>query len=354
MNSPSSNKKKYKLKELAQILKCPYQGDGETEITGVASIDQAKKGDLTFFTHPKLRPLLEKTKASAVIIALEESFNRLPVLKAKNPHLIFAKALSLFFEPYLPCPGIHSTAIISSPVKMGKDVSIGAFCYIGENSEIGDHCIIFPLVTIYPQVKIGKETIIHSLVSIRERVIIGDQVIIHNGAVIGSDGFGYAKQDNDSYYKIPQTGEVVIGNEVEIGANTTIDRATLGKTIIHQGVKIDNLVQVAHNVEIGAHSILAGQTGIAGSTKIGKKVVLGGQVGITDHIKIGDEAIAAAKTGITGNVPDRAFIAGIPHTDIKTWRKAYASLPRLYDLIKEVRHLKARIEELEKIVNRKS
>jgi len=272
--------KKFKLKELAKILNCVYEGDGEVEITGVASLERAREGDISFFDSQKYRIYLEKTNASAVIIPLEEKFNRLPVLKAENPKLIFAEVLDLFFEPYLPKPGVHSSAFVSSKAKIGKNVSIGAFCYIGDYSEIGDNCIIFPLVCIYPYVKIGEETIIHSLVSIRERTIIGKKVIIHNGAVIGSDGFGYVQEKNGSCKKIPQTGRVIIEDEVEVGANTAIDRATIGETIIRRGAKIDNLVQVAHNVEIGENAILAGKVGIAGSTKIGRGTILGGQVGI--------------------------------------------------------------------------
>lgn len=346
--------KKFKLRELAKIFNCEYEGNGEVEITGVESLERAKKGDISFYEGPKYRPLLEKTEASAVIIPLEEKFEKLPVLKAKNPKLIFAEILELFYEQYLPKPGIHPSAFVSKKAKIGKNVSIGAFCYIGDYTEIGDNCIIFPLVSIYPCVKIGEGTIIHSLVSIREKTIIGKKVIIHNGAVIGSDGFGYVRKEDGSYRKIPQTGRVIIEDEVEIGANTAVDRATVGETVIKKGSKIDNLVQIAHNVEIGENSVLAGQVGIAGSSKIGKGTVLGGQVGIADHVKIGERVIAAAKTGVTKDVPDDSFIAGIPHTDIKTWRKIYACLPQLYDLIKEIKNLKLKIEELERKLKEKT
>jgi UDP-3-O-[3-hydroxymyristoyl] glucosamine N-acyltransferase len=340
--------KKFKLKELSKFLKCPYSGDGEIEITGVSSLDKANRGDITFYEHPRFRSLLEKTKASAIIIPENEPFDKIPAIRSKNPKLTFARTLNLFYEPYMPESGVHSKAFISPNAKLGKNVSIGAFTYIGDQCEIGDNCIIFPLVSIYPFVKIGKNTIIHSLVSIREKVIIGERVIIHNGAVIGSDGFGFVQQENGSYLKIPQTGNVIIEDDVEIGANTTIDRATIGATTIQKGVKIDNLVQIAHNVEIGENSILAGQVGIAGSSKIGKGTILGGQVGIADHVNIGEKVIAAAKTGVTKDVPDNSFIAGIPHTDIKTWRKIYASLPQIYNLIKEIKNLKLKIENLEK------
>ena len=195
--------------------------------------------------------------------------------------------------------------------------------------------------------KIGREVVIHSHVSIREEIQIGNRVIIHNGAVIGSDGFGYLQDKNRSHIKIPQIGRVIIEDDVEVGANTAIDRATLGETIIKKGTKIDNLVQIAHNVEIGPHSILAGQVGIAGSTKIGKNVIMGGQVGVGDHIKIEDRVIIAAKSGVTKDIPADSIVAGYPHMDIKDWRKSRALLPQLYDLSKEIKRLKKKIEELE-------
>jgi len=340
------------VRELARRLDCSFEGDGETVLCGVSSLEKAKEGDLAFLSHRKYRPLLDETKASAAIIPLEEKYERIPVIKSENPYLSFIKAIEFFWKPYRPRPGIHLSAEISPSAKIGKDVSIGALTYIGDEVQIGARTIIFPLVAIYPRVKIGEESIIHSHVSIREEAQIGNRVIIHNGAVIGSDGFGYLQATDGSQTKIPQKGIVIIEDDVEVGANTAIDRAALGETIIRKGTKIDNLVQIAHNVEIGENTVLAGQTGIAGSTKIGKNVKTGGQVGIADHLKIEDNVNIAAKSGIMKDIPANSVVMGIPHMDIKDFLKAMASLPYLYELRKEMKNLKAKIEELEEKVKK--
>jgi UDP-3-O-[3-hydroxymyristoyl] glucosamine N-acyltransferase len=334
--------------ELARFLDCPFEGNGETEIRGVSSLEKAQEGDLVFLAHPKYRSLLEKTKGSAAIIPQEEKYERIPVLKSENPHLSFVKAVALFYKPYRLQPGVHPSALVSPSAKIGKNVAIGAFAYVGDEVEIGEKTIIFPFTVIYPRVKIGKETIIHSHVSIREEIHIGNRVIIHNGAVIGSDGFGFIQDKDRSHIKIPQTGTVIIEDDVEVGANATIDRATLGETIIRRGTKIDNLVQVAHNVEIGPNSILAAQVGIAGSSSTGKNVILGGQAGVADHVRIEDNVIAAAQSGVTKDIRAGSIVAGSPHLDINTWRKSRALLPQLYDLVKDIKKLKKRVEKLEK------
>ena len=336
------------VSSLAKLLGCPYKGKGTTWISGVSSLKEAEEGDLVFMAHRKFRSQLEQTKASAAIIPADETFDRIPVIKSKNPQFSFIQAVEYFFKPHKPAPGIHPQAYVSPSAKLGKDVSIGAFAFIGDDVEIGSRTAIFPFVAMYPRIKVGRDCIIHSHVSIREDTIIGNRVIIHNGAVIGSDGFGYIQDKRKAHIKIPQKGIVVIQDNVEIGANTTIDRASLGKTIIHKGTKIDNLVQVAHNVEIASDVILAAQTGVAGSSKIGKKVIAGGQVGIADHVEIGDNVILAAKCGVTKSIPANAMVAGIPHLDIRDWRKAWVSIPQLYDLLKEVKKLKKKIESLEK------
>jgi UDP-3-O-[3-hydroxymyristoyl] glucosamine N-acyltransferase len=340
------------VRELAQLLGCPFEGAGETRICGVSSLEQGREGDLVFFSEPRLRRQLEETGASAAIVPPGESFRRIPVLISENPHLSFIRAVEVFFHPYRPQPGIHPSAQISPSAKIGQDAAIGALCVIGDDVEVGDGTIIFPLVAIYPRVKIGKQAVIHSLVSIREDVRVGDRVIIHNGVVVGSDGFGYLELADGSRRKIPQKGTVVIEDDVEIGANTAIDRAALGETVIRRGVKIDNLVQIAHNVEIGENAVLAGQTGIAGSSKIGRGAILGGQVGVADHVAIGDKVIAAAKTGVTKDVPAGAFIAGTPHLDVRDWRKVWVLLPQLYDFMKDMKKLRAKVEELEKLIKK--
>lgn len=335
------------IKELSRLLNCPFEGEGDTIIRGVSSLEKAKEGDLVFIAHRKYLPLLEKRKASAAIIPVEEKYERIPVIKSEKPYLAFVKAVELFFKPYRMEPGIHSQALVSSSAKIGKGVAVGPFSFVGEEVEIGAGTVIFPLTSIYPRVKIGKDCTIHSLVSIREEVKIGSRVIIHNGAVIGSDGFGYLKEEDGSHTKIPQKGTVVIEDAVEVGANTTIDRAALGETVIKKGTKIDNLVQIAHNVEIGENTILAAQTGIAGSTKIGKNVLMGGQVGVADHVNVGDNVIVAAKSGVMRDIPANSFVGGNPHLDIREARKVWVLLPQLHDLVKDIKKMKKRVEELE-------
>jgi len=337
----------YTVKKIATYLNCPFEGNGQAIIKGVSSIEKAKNGDLVFFSERKFRKSLEDTHASAAIIPTSEAFNRIPVIKSENPHLSFIKVIELLHHPELPEPGIHPTASVSPSAKIGNHVSIGAFSCIGDNVEIGKGTIIFPLVTIYPGVTIGQDCIIHSHVSIRSSTEIGKNVIIHNGVTVGSDGFGYVKKKDGSYEKIPQIGKIIINDRVEIGANTAVDRAALDSTVIHRGVKIDNLVQIGHNVNIGENSIIAGQTGISGSVKVGKNVIMGGQVGVADHIEIGDNVIVAAKSGVSGNVPPNVVIAGYPHQDIMTWRKIWASLSQLRPLMKEFKRLKKRLEKLE-------
>jgi UDP-3-O-[3-hydroxymyristoyl] glucosamine N-acyltransferase len=345
---PKSAHPRITLGELARLLDCLFEGDESLPLTGVASLEKAQKGDLAFYSHPKYREQLDRTRASAAIVPQDEKVDEIPVIRSKDPYISFIKAVEFFYSPYRPEPGIHPQSFVASSAKLGKDISIGAFAFIGENVEIGDGSVIFPLAAVLPGVKIGKQTTIYTHVSIREDVSIGDRVIIHSGAVIGSDGLGFAQAENGTHVKIPQKGSVIIEDDVEIGANSTIDRAALDHTIIKKGTKIDNLVQIAHSVEIGENNILASQTGIAGSSKTGKNVLMGGQVGVIDHLTIGDNAIIAAQSGVGKDVAPGSIIGGSPHMDIKTWRKACAAFPRIYELLKEVKLLRKRVEDLEK------
>jgi UDP-3-O-[3-hydroxymyristoyl] glucosamine N-acyltransferase len=332
---------------LAEKLACLYRGDGSVKIRGVSSLEAAGPNELVFFSSEKFRQLLGKTRAAAAVVPTGESFDRIPVLFSPNPQLTFVRAAGLFEQEQEPDKGIHPTACVSPSARIGKNVSIGALTVIADLVEIGDDTIIHPLVSVYPRVTIGQKCRIHSHVSLRESVRVGNHVVLHNGVVIGSDGFGYIQDEKGKRVKIPQTGNVIVEDHVEIGANTTIDRATFGTTLIKRGTKIDNLVQIGHNVEIGEHGILMGQVGIAGSCRIGDHVILSGQVGVADHIDIGNHTVVAAKSGITKNVPEKSFIAGTPHQDIREWRKSWAAIPQLYDLIKEVRRLKKRLDSLE-------
>ena len=338
----------YTLSELARGLGCLFEGDGEVRIKGVASLEQAGPGDLVFLSKAKLRPLLDRTNAAAAVVSPDLAFDRLPVLRSADPHRTFVLAARLFDQPYRPAVGIHPKADVSASALIAEDVSVGAFCVVGDGVEIGAGTIVFPNVTIYPGVRIGADCIIHSGVQLREKISLGDRVILHNGVVIGADGFAYLPNPDGTHLKIPQTGTVTIEDDVEIGANSTVDRAALGATIIRRGVKIDDLVIVSHNCEVGENTILVAQVGIAGSSKIGKGAILSGQVGIADHLTVGDGAIIAAKSGVTGNVPAGAFISGSPHLDIRVWRKFWAAAPLVYDFIKEVKRLRVRVEELEK------
>ncbi len=334
------------VEELAGLLGCSFAGEGGTLLKGVANLEDAQDGDLVFFSQAKLRNQFEKTRASAAVVSLEEKFSGLPLIYSSEPQVAFVQAVKLFYRPYRPQAGIHPLAQVSSTARIGKDISVGAFTIIGNEVEVGDGTVIFPHVTVYPQVKIGSHCILHSQVSLREKVSIGDRVILHNGVVIGSDGYSYLQSKNKTHSKIPQAGGVIIEDDVEIGANTTVDRAALGNTIIKRGTKIDNLVQIGHNVEVGENSLLISQVGIGGSSKIGNNVILAGQAGIPDHIDIGDNAIVLAKSGITKNIPEGAIVSGSPHLDVRVWRKAWAVIPQLYDLIKDVKKLKKQIEKL--------
>ena len=338
----------YTIEELARRLECPFEGDGKTRITGVAGLELAGAGDLVFLAQPKLKPLLDKTKAAAAILPPGLDFDRLPALRSADPQRTFVQATRLFERPVRPAPGLSPKADVSPSARIAPDASVGAFTVIGDDVEIGAGTVVFPSVTIYPGVRIGAGCIIHSGVQLRERITIGDRVILHNGVVIGADGFGYLRNADGSHLKIPQIGTVVIEDDVEIGANATVDRAALGATIIRRGVKIDDLVIVSHNCEVGENAILVAQVGIAGSSKIGKNAILSGQVGIADHLTVGDGAIIAAKSGVTGHVPAGAFISGSPHLDIRVWRKFWAVAPQVYDFIKEVKRLRERLTELEK------
>jgi len=340
------------VEELARLLGCRFEGDGTRLITGFAGLENARAGDLVFLSSPKFRKLLEESPAAAAIVPEEETFRGMPVILSKTPHLAYIRAVEFFFQPYRPEPGIHPTAVVSPSARIGRQVAVGALTVIGEEAVIGDNTLIFPLVSIYPRVKIGGECVIHSQVSIREDVRVGSRVILHSGVVLGADGFGYLKLEDGTHKKIPQTGTVVIEDDVEIGANSAVDRAALGETVIRRGTKIDNLVQVAHNVEVGENAILAGQVGIAGSSRIGKNVVLAGQVGVADHLSVGDNVVAIAQTGIAQDVPAGAVVAGTPQLDVRDWRKASVLLPQLHDLFKDLKRLKARVEELEKALKK--
>jgi UDP-3-O-[3-hydroxymyristoyl] glucosamine N-acyltransferase len=326
-----------RLGEIAEKLGCKLEGSEDLEIAGVAGLEEAGPSELTFLSNPKYRRKLQTTKAAAIILSLDEPYPGRPALRSANPYLDFARALEFFYHPIRHEPGIHLTAVIAPAVKIGRNPSIGPYVAIEGGVEIGDDCVIKGHVMIYQGAKIGHRFFAHSHVVVRENVQIGNDVVLQNGAVIGSDGFGFARQADNSYYKIVQAGSVVIEDGVEVQANACIDRATVGVTRLRQGVKVDNLVQVGHACDIGQNTLLCGQSGLAGSCKVGKNVVLAGQVGVAGHLTIGDNVIATAQTGIPSDVEPNKIISGYPAMDNSRWLKcsaAYARLPEIHTAVR--------------------
>jgi UDP-3-O-[3-hydroxymyristoyl] glucosamine N-acyltransferase len=326
-----------RLGEIASYLQGELVGDSSIEITGLAGIEEAKAGDLTFLANPKYRAFLDKTQASCVIVGMEIEKAQVPLIRHKNPYFAFSKAVELFFETKKEYPeSIHSTAVLGKKVKLGKGIHLGPYVVIEDNVELKEKVTILTGSFIGANSIIGESCLIYPRVTIRENVEIGKNVIIHSGATVGSDGFGYA-QEKGIHHKVPQMGKVIIEDDVEIGANVTIDRATLGATRIGKGTKIDNLVQIGHNVVIGENCIIVAQVGIGGSTKIGNNVVLGGQVGLAGHIKIGNNVIIGGQSGVTKDVPENTIVFGYPAREIKKTKKIEACLSRLPEYIKRLK-----------------
>lgn len=337
---------KLKLHEIAEQLGCPLEGDGSVEILRVAGIEQAGPGDLTFVANPKYAPLAATTGASAVILA-DGLSARCAVLRSAQPYLTFARALGLFSPPPAPAQGIDPLAAIAKDAAIGADVSIGPFVTVGAGAFIGARTVVYPNVVIGAGARVGEDCRLYPHVSVRAGVVIGDRAIFHDGAVVGSDGFGFAKQPDGTHVKIPQHGGVVIEEDVELGANTTIDRPSVGETRVRAGTKIDNLVQVAHGVTVGRRVLLAAQVGIAGSSVIEDDVVLAGQVGVAGHLRIGRGTVATAQAGIPGSLPAGAFVSGTPAVPNEEWRKISAAARRLPQLRKRVAELEQRMADLE-------
>jgi UDP-3-O-[3-hydroxymyristoyl] glucosamine N-acyltransferase len=336
-----------KLQDIAARIDCRLEGDGAIDIQGVAGIEDAGPGDLTFFANPKYAPELRTTKASAVILADDAEAAPCAMLRAQHPYLAFARAVGLFEDPWRPAPGVHELACVAEGVLVGADVSIGPFAVVEEGASIGARTIVHPHVTIGRHTVIGEDCILHARVSIRERLRVGHRVILQDGAVVGSDGFGFARRADGTHHKIPQAGGIVIEDDVEIGANTTIDRPAVGETRIGAGTKIDNLVQIAHGVTIGKNVLLAAQVGVAGSVTIEDDVTLAGQVGVAGHITLGRGVVATAQTGIPNSLAPRAFVSGYPAIPNREWLRASALVRRLPELKKRVAELERRIKALE-------
>lgn len=336
------------LKEIAELVNGEIVGDSNVVITGVSGIKEANEGDITFVANPKYFPLIDKTRASAVIAAMDMvSRQKKPILRTENPSLAFVKVASSFVpSEAAPFKGIHPTAIMGKSLTLGKNAAVGPYVVIEDNACIGDNTIIYAGCFIGHHSSIGADSLVYPNVTIRERIVIGSRVIIHSGTVIGSDGFGFVNVKG-LHHKIPQIGTVEIGDDVEIGANVTIDRARFDKTVIGRGTKIDNLVQIAHNVAVGENSIIVAQAGVSGSTTLGKGVTLAGQAGLVGHITVGDGAVVAAQGGVTKSIPANTMVSGYPARKHEIAKKVNACLQNLPKLYETVRALKKKIEELE-------
>ena len=336
-----------RLSELAVRLGCRLEGPEELEITGVAGMDEAASGEITFLSNPKYLPKLQITQAGAIIAGADVDTLGKPTLRTPEAYLAFARAIEIFYPPQRPPGGIHPTAVVAPDAKLGRNPSIGPYVVIEADAEIGDDCVLKAHVMIYPGVKIGHRFLAHSHAVVRENARIGNDVILQNGVVIGGDGFGFVPRADGTFYKIVQAGIVVIEDGVEVQSNSCIDRAAIGETRLRRGVKVDNLVQVAHGCDIGENSLLCSQVGIAGSAKLGRNVILTGQVGVAGHLTIGDRVIATPQAGVPNDVRPNTTISGSPAVDHDVWLKASAAYRRLPEMFAAYRKMKGLLEKME-------
>ena len=341
-----------KLAELADKLSCRLEGDPSVEVTGVAGMDRASAGHVTFLANRRYFPLLRSTRAAAIFvedgirIEREPASPPLAALRTVNPYLAFARAIELFYQPPAYAPSIHPTAIISKSAKIGAGAHIGPYCFVDEDVTLGDDSVLHSFVTLYRGAKIGDHFFAHAHAVVREHCQIGSRVILQNGVIIGGDGLGFAKQKDGSWYKMTQSGPAVLEDDVEVQANACVDRATVGETRIGRGAKLDDLVLIGHASQVGANAMLCGQVGLAGSTKIGDGCILAGQVGTAGHLSVGNGAVITAKSGVPNDVPPAALYSGYPAVENRQWLKTQAMLNRLPDLQRKVRELEEQIEKL--------
>ncbi len=338
-----------KLIELAELVGGEVHGDPEVEIGRVAPIDHAAEGDITFVANPKYLGKLNDCRATAIILPPGVDGQGRNLIICRNPYLAFARILTFLQVPERPVRGIMAGAVVSDSAEIAETASIYPGCVIGENVVIGAGTTLYPGVVVYDDVQIGDDCILHAQSIVREGCRLGDRVILQPSAVIGSDGFGFAP-DGSSYYKIPQVGIVVLEDDVEIGACTCIDRAALGETRIKRGTKLDNLIQIGHNVEIGEDCVIVAQVGIAGSSKVGNHCTFGGQSALAGHLKVGDNVMLGARSGVSGNVDSNQVLSGVPLMPHKEWLRATMTLPKLPEMRKEMTQLKKRLEQLEALL----
>lgn len=335
---------------VAQLLKGTVEGDPEVKLNTIAKIEAGHSGALSFLANPKYEHYIYSTQSSAVLVRCDfKATGTIPatLIRVADPYQSIAILLAMYDSAKPRKTGIHPTAIIEKSAKIGKDVYVGAFVYIGENASVGDNCSLYPHVFIGDEATLGNNTVLHSGVKVYTQCVIGKDCIIHAGTVIGADGFGFAPSSENVYLKIPQIGNVIIEDNVEVGANTCIDRSTMGSTIIHKGVKLDNLVQVGHNVTIDENTVIAAQTGIAGSSKVGKNCMIGGQVGIVGHINLADGTKVGAQTGISGTIREPgATLLGMPAFDSGKFMRSYAVFKHLPEINKKLQELVREVESL--------
>jgi UDP-3-O-[3-hydroxymyristoyl] glucosamine N-acyltransferase len=337
------------LADLAAAVGCPFEGDGSLNLVRVATIEQAGPGDLTFLANRKYARALGRTRASAVIAAPDVAESPCAVLRSAEPYVTFARAAALLMPAARPPAGVHPLAAVDATAAVAPSASIGPFAVVAARASVGDRTIVHPHVVVGAGTVVGADCILHAHVSIREGCRLGDRVVVQNGAVIGSDGFGFATRADGTHVKIPQVGPVVIEDDVEIGANTTIDRPAVGETRIKAGTKIDNLVQIGHGVVLGRNVLMAAQSGIAGSTSVGDSVQFGGQSGAAGHLTIGDRVKIAARAAVFASVDADAFVSGTPAIDHREWRKASAVFAKLPELRQRLLALEARLNRSPKI-----
>jgi UDP-3-O-[3-hydroxymyristoyl] glucosamine N-acyltransferase len=341
-----------KLGEIAQRLSCQLEGDAGAEIYGVAGIEHAQPGQLTFVSNPRYRQATRTTLASAVLIAAGIALERDPArpqlaaLRSVNPYLDFARAIELFHAPPGYASGIHPTAIIAGTARIGEGAHIGPYCFVDEGAQIGRNAVLHSFVTIYRNAQIGDDFFAHAHAVVREGCRIGNRVILQNGVIIGGDGFGFARRADGRWHKILQAGITVLEDDVEVQANACVDRATLGETSIKRGVKIDDLALVGHGSTVGEDTLLCGQVGLAGTTVIGKGCMLAGQTGVAGHLTVGDGTTITAQSGVPSDVPAGKCYSGYPAVENRQWLKNMAAIARIPDLIKTVRQLKAEVARL--------
>jgi UDP-3-O-[3-hydroxymyristoyl] glucosamine N-acyltransferase len=334
------------LAEIAQMLKGRLVGDPHLRIHGISAIEDAKAGEISFIANPKYYSKAAITQASALIAQSEMKGVRSAFLLVENPYYAFSQLLTFFHPPRVYPVGVDPNASIGKGVVLGEEVSIGPFAVLEDSVKVGRRVRLGSGVFLGEGSEIGEESLIYPNVTIREGIKIGKRVIIHSGTVVGSDGFGFAPHQK-KYYKIPQVGGVIVEDDVELGANVTVDRGTLGNTVVGRGTKVDNLVQIGHNVVIGNDAILVAQVGISGSTKIGHHATLAGQVGVAGHLTIGDNVVVGGKSGVTKDIPSNENVSGFPPLPHKTWLKAQASFQHLPQMRNQLKALEDKIKQLE-------